>query len=262
MNRNLIQIFNQWPQGTVALTRWFDRAGIKPNSLSSYKRTGWIESIGSGAYKKAGDPVQWMGALFAVQRQLNYNVHVGALSALELHGSGHYLPVNGNSISILTNDRVKNALPDWFQYFSKDKFYFHTIQSNLFANALSDLTDYQPAMSAYTVKISSKEQALLEMVSLVPQHIDADQAFKVFEHVSGIDPKKMSALLQACTSVKTKRLFMVMAKLTNNSWVKDLNTTGVDFGSGQRQLVKGGVLDKEYRITVPKEWYDDGYPEY
>ena len=70
----------------------------------------------------------------------------------------------------------------------------------------------------------------------------------------------MSYLLRNCTSVKAKRLFMVIAKRIDHPWVKELDLTNVDFGSGYRSFVTGGILDHTYSITVPKEWYENEIP--
>ncbi|VAW78378.1 hypothetical protein MNBD_GAMMA14-1183 [hydrothermal vent metagenome] len=34
-----------------------------------------------------------------------------------------------------------------------------------------------------------------------------------------------------------------------------MNRERIDFGKGKRLLVKGGKLDTQYQITVPKEFY-------
>jgi len=61
----------------------------------------------------------------------------------------------------------------------------------------------------------------------------------------------LQVLLQACTSIRTKRVFLLLARFFKHGWYSRLDISVIDLGRGKRQLVKGGVLDKEYQITVP-----------
>ncbi|MEY9590868.1 hypothetical protein ABIA06_003159 [Bradyrhizobium yuanmingense] len=61
----------------------------------------------------------------------------------------------------------------------------------------------------------------------------------------------MQKLLKDCASAKVKRLFFYFADRHNHAWLKRLNKEAVDLGHGKRMLVKGGVLDPTYHITVP-----------
>ncbi|NBL01179.1 MAG: hypothetical protein EOM50_24955, partial [Erysipelotrichia bacterium] len=70
---------------------------------------------------------------------------------------------------------------------------------------------------------------------------------------TSLRPKLVNALLLQCTQIKAKRLFMWFAKRHKHAWVHELDTHTIDLGSGKRMIVKGGALDKEYKITVPKE---------
>ena len=85
------QLITHWHRGTVATAAYLNRLGFAHGLLTKYRRSGWIESFGRGAYVLSGDRVEWPGALYAVQTQLGLNVHVGGKSALELKGYGHYL---------------------------------------------------------------------------------------------------------------------------------------------------------------------------
>ena len=59
-------------------------------------------------------------------------------------------------------------------------------------------------------------------------------------------------VLQACRSVKVRRLFFVYADRHEHGWRKHLDTSGIDFGSGPRALKEGGRLHPTYRIYVPE----------
>ena len=65
-------------------------------------------------------------------------------------------------------------------------------------------------------------------------------------------PRRLTALLVACRSVKVRRLFFVFADRHRHAWRKHLDTSGIDFGSGPRALVEGGRFHPTYRIYVPE----------
>ena len=53
--------------------------------------------------------------------------------------------------------------------------------------------------------------------------------------------------------MKVKRLFFVFADRHQHAWRKHLDSSGIDFGSGPRALVKGGRIHPTYRIYVPED---------
>ena len=60
--------------------------------------------------------------------------------------------------------------------------------------------------------------------------------------------------LAACRSIKVKRIFLFLANHFSYPWAKRLETANVDLGRGNRQIVKGGRLDKQFLITVPENF--------
>jgi hypothetical protein len=51
-------------------------------------------------------------------------------------------------------------------------------------------------------------------------------------------------------------MFLYMAEKAGHYWFEELDTSKIDIGTGKLQLVKDGVLNKKYSITVPKELND------
>jgi len=76
------------------------------------------------------------------------------------------------------------------------------------------------------------------------------------ESLTTLRPQVVQQLLERCTSVKTKRLFMHAAERTGHRWLQRLDMAKVDFGSGRRTIHAGGRLDKNYDLVVadPGEW--------
>ncbi|MBU4331192.1 MAG: type IV toxin-antitoxin system AbiEi family antitoxin domain-containing protein, partial [Acidobacteria bacterium] len=55
-----------------------------------------------------------------------------------------------------------------------------------------------------------------------------------------------------CRSVKVKRLFLYLAEKAAHSWTGSLDVSRINLGKGDRLIAEKGVLDKKYRITVPR----------
>ncbi len=85
------KLLRNWPPGTVATSRWLEQQGISQQLTQRYQKSSWIDRIGHGAFIRSGDKVEWEGALFAVQKQLNLPIHVGGKTALQILGVGHFL---------------------------------------------------------------------------------------------------------------------------------------------------------------------------
>ncbi|HYX07557.1 MAG TPA: AbiEi antitoxin N-terminal domain-containing protein, partial [Bacteroidales bacterium] len=86
--KKINQILQKWPQGTVITTSWLKSQGVSRQSVDNYKKSGWLERIGQGAYKRKGDEISWPGALYALQKLEKLPIHVGGKTALELQGYG------------------------------------------------------------------------------------------------------------------------------------------------------------------------------
>lgn len=98
--------------------------------------------------------------------------------------------------------------------------------------------------------VATPERAALEMMYLVPKRQSFEEACQVVEALTTLRPLFLQSLLESCTSVKTKRLFMHAAERANHAWLKHLDLSGVDFGSGRRTIHAGGRLDRKYDLIV------------
>jgi len=99
------------------------------------------------------------------------------------------------------------------------------------------------------------ERAVLELLQDVPSGVSFEHAEQLMQGLATLSPRRLESLLRATRSVKAKRLFFWLAERQNHAWIKKLDAGAFDLGSGKRVLVKGGKLDKKYRITVPEEMY-------
>jgi hypothetical protein len=58
--------------------------------------------------------------------------------------------------------------------------------------------------------------------------------------------------------VKVKRLFMYMAEKAGHSWFTYIDLKNIDLGKGKRSIVKNGVYNAKYQITIPRELEEYG----
>ena len=235
--------------GTVLTMKWLAEQGVSKDLARKYVSSGWVERIGRGAYVRTGDTVDWKGALFSLQTQLGMSVHVAALSALQLKGLAHYLPMGNDSHIQLFSDGAER-LPSWFSETGWEADIEHR-GVRLFDNEHLSLSDI--AHKSFSIRVSSPERAALEMLYCVKSNSDFDFAHEVFVGLGGLRPAEIQALLDACNSVRVKRTFLWMAKDCAHPWLKYINLQNVNLGSGKREVYQRGVLDQEFQITVPKK---------
>jgi hypothetical protein len=172
-------LFRDWPSGTVMTQFWFEQHGISRKLSHSYVKSGWITKIGQGAFIKAGDHVDWMGALYAIQRQLNLKLHLGGRALLELFGASHFIPLGSKGVLfIYTDDRSKQSLPKWFRAAFEERYYITHVSRGLFSEPCGIEILEQPNFS---IMVSSKERALMEVLALVPKVISYSHAYLLFQ---------------------------------------------------------------------------------
>ena len=242
------QLLKLWPGGTVAVLPWLEKHGAYQQLVHEYEKTAWLQRVGQGAYAKAGDKVEWTGGVYAIQEQMKLPVHVGAKTALQMQGYAHFLPLGkGSTVSLFGPPDVK--LPAWFKQHRWGVKVRYTT-TNLFAGqAIQGLTKKE--LGPYSIKLSSPERAIMEVLYGVPQVDSYEEARLLMEGLTTLRPRLVQALLETCASVKVKRLFMFLAENCKHGWVSKVDLSKVDFGKGKRALVKGGRFDAKYQITVP-----------
>jgi len=244
----LNSLLSNWPAGTVSVQPWLDKQGVYRQLTDQYTKSGWIEKVGRGAYLRAGDTVDWTGALYALQAQLGLSVHIAGSTALTLQGYAHNLAFGSNQAAMLFGTAEEN-LPAWFKKspWNKQTTY---IKSNLFHRYFEvGLNKFEK--NGYQVMRSTPERAIMELVYLLPDHLSFDDVIVLMESLTTLRPKSVQQLLENCHSIKVKRLFMWLAEYCQHQWVTKLDLSQVDFGKGKRSIVKGGKYDKKYAITVP-----------
>jgi hypothetical protein len=242
------KLISDWPKGTVSTVWYLQSHGFSRKLLNKYKNSRWLSSLGHGAYILFNNKVEWMGALYPLQMQLDLSVHAGGKTALEMKGYAHYL---GDKLrTVFLYGRPGTKLPAWFK---KHDWGVEIISSmtNLFPDRYNEgLSEYKER--EFTIRMSAPERAAMEMLYHVPSKVSFEEALLVMENLSGLRPLLVQNLLLNCNSVKVRRLFMYMAEKHAYPWVEQVDASKVDFGGGNRSIVVHGTLDKKYKITVPR----------
>ncbi len=233
--------------GAVALAPWLEELGISRNLQNHYLQSGWLEPIGRGAYKKPNEKVQWPGGVYAMQNQANLKVHVGAITALSLQGLSHNIRFTHDTIYLFSP--YKENLPKWFNNYEWESEVFHQQTSFLPANL--GIVEFEAGN--IPVKMSSSERAIIESLYLAPRKIDLIECYHLMEGLVNLQPRLVQELLYQCNSVRVKRIFLYLAEKANHQWLKFLDLSTLNMGSGNRKIASGGTYISKYQITISKE---------
>lgn len=233
--------------GTICVASWLEQNGISRDLQKHYRKSGWLETAGTGAFKRPRQEVTWQGGLYAIQTQGKLPVYAGALTALSLQGYAHYIRLGTETVYLFSPQKIN--LPAWFRNHDWGQIVHHC-KTAILPPELA-LTDFQ--VGQFSIKISAPERAFLECLHLSPETVDLVECYQVMEGLTTLRPKVLQSLLEQCGSIKVKRLFLYMANKAGHDWAKRLDTAKFDLGTGARTIVKGGVYVAQFELTIPEE---------
>jgi hypothetical protein len=107
-----------------------------------------------------------------------------------------------------------------------------------------------------TLQVSTPELAIMECLLLAPEYYDFMDVYYLMEMLTALRANMVTKLLEECSSIKVKRLFLYMAEKAKHAWFKRLDLSNVTLGSGPRSLTKGGIKVSKYNIIISKELAD------
>ena len=247
-NRTKInQLLSTIPQDVVLQSSWLINEGYSLDLQKYYRNSGWLKALGNGAMYRSNNQPSYEGGVYALQKQSGLSVHPGGRTALALQGKAHYIELNTAQIWLFGGEKEK--LPTWFRKHKWDQ-KVHYKASSFLPKELG-LTEF--SLAGFSIKVSSPARAMMECLYLAPEKFDIVECYELMENLNDLRPTIVQELLEACTSIKVKRLFLFMAEKLNHSWYKHLNLSKVYLGKGKRSLVKDGVYISKYQITVPKK---------
>lgn len=234
------------PTGVVYLSSWLADHDYSHDLQKSYRKSKWLTSIGNGAMIRFGAQVGYQGAIYSLQEYAKASIHLGAKTALGLSGKSHYLEMNTRKIVVF--GAAKEELPTWFKRYDWGmEIDYHTTSM---LPPETGLTNYP--VNNFEIRISGVPRAMMECLHLAQDEASLMECYELMEGLNNLVPQKVETLLQQCTSVKVKRLFLYFAEKAGHAWFSYLKTENIDLGKGKRSLVSNGIYIPKYQITVPK----------
>ena len=245
------------PYGQLATKKWLIGRGLERHSIDNLVKSGQLKPVSRGVFTRSDSPLKWQGVVSSLQR-MGSDLTVGGLSALELQGFAHYVPLSDRGPVHLYG---RNRPPTWtnrlglnarFVWHNSDRVLTHSYPET----ERNGFTVNLPwGDQSWTMRVSTPERAFLEVLGDVPYRNSFEHADQLMQGLSTLSPRKLESLLRLTRNVKVKRLFFWLAERHDHAWLKKLDLHTFDLGKGKRVLAKGGKLDRKYQITVPEEMY-------
>ena len=240
---NLKSLIGKVPHNALVTTKWLEQQGFSRQLLSKYTKNNWLKKLTNGVFVKIGDEPSINGAIYALQKQLDLSIHIGGITALnEYYNKMHNIPFNRKQQFFGYRGE---KLPKWFI-----TLYGENSELNRTTFLPRDIGYKEQSYDKFSIKIPSLERSVLEMLYLVPAKVTLNEAYQVIETLSLVKPKEFQMLLEKCSSIKVKRLFLYMAEKVNYNWFNRLDLTKIDLGKGVRENTKGFKNNKKYNIII------------
>lgn len=263
--RKLNRLEHLLPEGLLADAAWLSSQGYSSSLRTQYVAAGWLSQPSRRVYRRGRGELAWQQAIVSIQTILGQQLVVGGRTALELQGYAHYLPHANQEIFLYGPKRPAawlQQLPvsDTFSYRNNEPLlslseFPHSLQRRSSEGYPDDLTALPYGQWNWPLTVSRPERALLELLDELPTRESFFQVDALVEGLGNLRPKLLAALLTRCRSIKVKRLFFFFADRHQHGWLARINRKAIDLGKGKRLLVRGGILDPTYQITVPRDLY-------
>ncbi len=213
--------------GVPVTVRDLEASQISADLAGHYHAAGWLERLARGIYAKPGAALDLDASLVLLQQTIS-GLHVAGRSALERHGIQQYLAPS-RPLTLL--GAASARLPSWFT----TRFPASYHRKRLFDEPHGELLYVHP-MGARSRQplVSDPERALLELLSEVGNRQPLQEARELFEGAHTFRASALQKLLERCASVKTVRLCLALGREFGLPWARDLNTSTLPTGSGQR----------------------------
>jgi len=274
----LNRLLQDIPEGLFVDSSWLEKRGYSRSLRNQYVRAGWLERPAGKLFRRPGEKLRWEQVVLSLQNLLGIPFIVGGRTALELQGFAHYLSHGVREVHLYG----KGKPPSWLKDIQVGPRFVTHNSERLFRNdpitfgLASDGHEVEPLTeirltnlfhsskelpwghSVWPLTVSTAERAILELLDELPNNESFQQVDDLFSGLNTLSPRRLHKLLGDCKSVKVVRLFFFFADRHRHRWRNELVHGQFDLGSGKRELVKGGRLDKTYNITVPEDL--DGLP--
>lgn len=245
------------PEGMIVSRKWLKQeSGLSNHAIDNLVKSEQLKLLWKGLYTRGIASPKWQSIVYTLQHILLTDFIIGGLTALELKGFSHYITNSSNvKVQLYGNDK----LPIWTNEILKNDLLVKQTRASLFAEMDKSFSEKYSSNILWgdnkrVLKISTPERACLEMLNQVPHNISFEHADQLIQGMTALSPRALQSLLEMCSNIKVKRLFLWFAKRHNYVWFSKLNLEKINLGSGKRMIENGGELDKDYLITVPKNF--------
>jgi len=257
------------PEGLLVEAQWLEQVGYSRSLRSQYVTSGWLVQPARGVFQRPAGAINWQQVVISLSL-MGYPLSIGGLSALELQGYAHYMPLGQSDIHLYSEKK----LPAWVDKLPISASFIQHNRSRFLPQVqmparTGSLTD--PLLEGVGFKeaalrinpwgqwnwplvLSTPERAYLELLDELPARQTFHMADVIMESLSNLSPRRLQTLLEQASSIKVKRLFFFFAERHGHQWFSHIIQDKVELGKGKRVLVKGGKLDTKYQITVPAEY--------
>ena len=238
-------LLQELPSGALYFGSWLNKNRISYSLQRHYRNSRWLTAIDKGVMYRTGERPTLFSALSCFNNQLDKNFHIGAMSALEMRGFAHYVPLGRQTIVVYC------PRDEWFpKWFSRFDWGVKILKkySEFSETGISTISE-----NDFEVAVSTPERAFLESLDIAPKYYNLTDLYQVMEMLNGLRANLLQQLLEECKSIKVKRLFLYMAEKAGHSWFEVLDLSKIDLGKGKRSIVKNGVYDAKYQITIPRD---------
>lgn len=260
--QKLKRVLDEVPPGFLVDSAWLNDHDVGRSSAHDYDRDRWLERVAQGVYRRpysradSDERKDWKEPVLSAQWIMGYDFHLGGLTALSLEGRDHYLTLGGVPKVYLYGDA-----PKWLSRLALDA-NFQFRRRHLFGDRRTGVehSDFDPASPKaplpweWPLKQSSPERAVLEALKELPDQESFHTLDLIFQGLTNLRPGLLTALLQACKSVKVKRLFFLFADRHRHRWLAHIDRSEIDLGSGPRALVEDGRYSSKHQLMVPAEF--------
>ena len=240
--------------GQVLLQSWLTCNGIDRKLSYLYVQNGWLRRIAHGVYCRTGREPDWVDAVYCLQTQWEKPVRVAGLTSLALQGHAHYTEPGKPQVWLALPAYVK--LPGWFAAFEQSATFITLYTSGITVDVTSFTTELK--IGDRQLAGSAPELAAYEIACGVPSLISFEHADALFQGMNLLSPRKLQALLCASHSVKTNRVMLYLARRNGHPYFQYIDQSGIETGTGKRQIIPGGWLEPDYQITVPRAFKPEG----
>ena len=164
------------------------KQGYSYDNLKGYVRSGYLDSLGRGAYCRAGSQPTVEAAITAMSGQMGVPVHLGGRSALAKRGYVHFVPFTELPATVFMDHGVR--VPAWFGHHYVGRF---LMRKTSFIKGNSGIENDAGC------PVSSPERAVLEFLLDVPARQLLNEAYQLLEMMMTLRPRLIEKLLSDCS---------------------------------------------------------------